>query len=188
MSVGCARRRGEGHGAATKGLRDKFLIFHAFRPTSLRALDKRAGALHRALLCPGKILRQARGISVPFQFTGAQVIHSLPSTALLSLAKGLMLTWEKPLHQHDHAAPAHGPAEARTKRPGSWADSSLGADQCCCHRAHPGQQLRAGHCPAWHWEMVFGIQETVSSKASVVLRGGTVRAGITICKGWRGED
>lgn len=28
--------------------------------------------------------------------------------------------------------------------------------------------------------MVLGIQETVSSKASVVLRGGTVRAGITI--------
>lgn len=35
--------------------------------------------------------------------------------------------------------------------------------------------------------MVLGIQETVSSKASVVLRGGTVRAGITICKGWREE-
>lgn len=65
VSMGCARRRGESHGAATKGSRDKFLIFHALRPTALRALDKRAEALHMALLCPGKILWQARGISIP---------------------------------------------------------------------------------------------------------------------------
>lgn len=44
-----------------------------------------------------------------------------------------------------------------------------------------------GQWPAWLWEMVLGIQETVSSKASVVLRGSTVGVGITICEGWREE-
>lgn len=65
VSVGCASWRGESHGDAPKGPRDKFLIFHILRPTALRALDKTAKALHVALLCPGKILRRARGISVP---------------------------------------------------------------------------------------------------------------------------
>lgn len=64
VHMGYARKR-EGHGAATEGPRDKFLIFHALGPRALSALDKRAEALHMALLCPGKIFWWACGISVP---------------------------------------------------------------------------------------------------------------------------
>lgn len=51
----------------------------------------------------------------------------------------------------------------------------LGAGQCRCQGACPGQQLRAGSCPAMHWKMVLGVQETVGNKAGM---GGTIRAGI----------
>lgn len=121
MSVGCVRRRREGHGAGAKAPGDKFLLFHALRPTALGALDERAQALHMALLCPVKTLRRARGISVPsFSLRKYRSLCSLPSAALLSLVKGLMQSWgEAPAWpfsgsctgmdlQHLHAGPCPG--------------------------------------------------------------------------------
>lgn len=117
VSVGCVRRRGERHGAGAKAPGEKFLVFHALRPTAVGALDERAEALHMALLCPGKTLWRARGISVPcFSLHKYRSLRSLPCAALLSLAKRLMQGWgEAPawlafpreLHGDGFAAPTH---------------------------------------------------------------------------------
>jgi len=92
--MGCMRSRGEGRSAGAKALADKFLLFHALRPRVLGALDGRAEALHMVLLCPGKTLQRACGISVPcFSLHQYGSLRSLPGTALLSLAKGCTQGW-----------------------------------------------------------------------------------------------
>lgn len=86
------------------------------------------------------------------------------------------------------------PAGSLPDLPGAGHGAHLGAGQCRCQGACPVQQLRVGSCPAMQEKMVLGVPETVGTKASMVLCGGTVRAGVCValgriatCKGWRAD-